>query len=63
MPWTEITRPLYNRDHLRYESDMTDEAWEIIGPLLPGPGKMGRPRTTDMRAVLNAIFYITQSGC
>ena len=48
----------------RYTSDMTDKQWEIIRPLLPlefkGPG---RPIELDMRQVVNAIFYVTRTGC
>jgi len=63
MAWTEITRPKYRREHLRYASDMTDEEWGIIAPLLPVKRRRGRPRTTDLRAVVNAIFYIAEAGC
>ena len=63
MAWTEITRPKYRRDGLRYASDMTDEEWALIEPLLPPPCARGRPRETAMREVVNAIFYIAQSGC
>jgi len=63
MAWTEITRPKYRRDGLRYASDTTDQEWAIIAPLLPAPSRRGRPRTTDLRAVVNAVFYIAQTGC
>lgn len=63
MAWTEITRPKYRRDGLRYASDTTDEEWALIEPLLPPPCARGRPRETQMRDVVNAIFYIAQSGC
>src|SRR5665213_1420335 len=62
--WTEITRPKYRRDGLRYASDTTEAEWTMIAPLLPAPHKgRGRPPTTELRAVVNAIFYIAQSGC
>ena len=52
---------------LSYPSDMSDEQWKIIEPLLPasksGSPKGGRPRKTDLREVINAIFYITKTGC
>ena len=35
MAWTEITRRQYQRDHLRYASDTTDEEWKVIEPHLP----------------------------
>jgi transposase len=45
-----------------YPSDVTDEQWVLIEPLIPVyPG--GRPRKTDMRDVLDAIFYILRTGC
>ena len=63
MVWTEITRLKYRRDELRYSSDMTDAEWSVIEPLLPRPQRLGRPRTTDLRAVLNGILYIAMTGC
>src|ERR1044072_8968199 len=45
-----------------YPSDLTDEQWAIIEPLIP-VNKVGRPRVNDMREVLNAIFYLNRSGC
>jgi transposase len=63
MAWTEITRPKYRRDGLRYASDTTEEEWAIIAPHLPEKFRRGRPRTTDLRAVVNAVFYIAQTGC
>jgi putative transposase len=46
----------------RYPSDLTDEQWAIIEPLIPIP-KVGRPREVDMREVLNTILYLNRSGC
>jgi transposase len=63
MTWTEITRPKYRRDGLRYASDTTDEEWAIITSFLPAKSGRGRPRTTDLRAVVDGIFYIAQTGC
>jgi putative transposase len=45
-----------------YPSDLTNEQWAIIEPLIP-VNRVGRPREVDMREVLNAIFYLTRSGC
>ena len=45
-----------------YPSDLTDEEWEWIKDLIPAAKRGGRPRTLCMRAVLNAIFYVTQGG-
>ena len=50
----------------RYPSDLTDEQWALLGPMIP-PTKQskrgGRPRKVDMREVLNTIFYLNRSGC
>jgi len=45
-----------------YPSDLTDEQWDIIQPLIP-INHVGRPRTVNMREVLNTIFYQSRSGC
>ena len=45
-----------------YPSDLTDDQWEIIRPLIP-VYTVGRPREVDMREVVNAIFYLNRSGC
>ena len=46
----------------RYPSDLTDEQWALVEPEIPVyPG--GRPRTTSMRDVLDAIFYVLRTGC
>jgi transposase len=63
MAWTEITRAKYCRDGLRFASDTTDAEWTVIAPHLPAPSRRGRPRTTLLREVVNAIFYIAQSCC
>jgi putative transposase len=46
----------------RYPSDLTDEEWERINPLLPKPAKRGRKPDVDLREVLNAIRYMARSG-
>jgi transposase len=63
MVWTEITRPKYRRDGLRYASDLTDAEWAVIAPHMPAPRRLGRPRRTPLREVVNALFYIATSGC
>jgi transposase len=61
--WTKITRKKYGREGLRYASDTTDEEWAVIEPLLPPPNKRGRRRTTQLRGVVDALFFMAQSGC
>jgi putative transposase len=63
MPWTETTRLQYRRDGLRFASDTTDAEWVLLQPLMPPPAGIGRPRTTDLRAVVNAILYVLATGC
>ena len=63
MPWTEITRPQYRREGQRYASDLTDGEWALITPHLPAPRRLGRPRTTDLRAVVDALLYMAATGC
>ena len=50
---------------VRYPSDLIDEEWEIIETIISDldPYTTGRPRTTDLREIMNAIFYINKTGC
>jgi putative transposase len=63
MPWTEITRRDYRRDGLHFASDTTDAEWGLLEPFMPRPTGIGRPRTVDLRAVVNAILYVLMAGC
>jgi putative transposase len=63
MPWNDTARDKHNRDELRYPSDLTDREWALIAPMLPAAKPGGRPRTTDLRNVVDAIQYIACSGC
>ena len=47
----------------RYPSDLTDEEWELVEPLLPAPGEGGRPEKHPRRAVVDAILYVVRTGC
>ena len=47
----------------RYPTDLSDAEWNYIEPHLPAPKGYGRPRTHDLREILNAIFYLLKSGC
>jgi transposase len=46
-----------------YDTDLADAGWALVAPLLPPARPGGRPRTTNIRAVLNAIFYLLRTGC
>jgi transposase len=61
--WDEITRRQYCRDGLGYASDTTDAEWAVIEPFMPPAASRGRKRTRDLRVVVNALFYIAQTGC
>ena len=60
--WTPTTRRQHSRSQLRYETDLTDGEWALIGPLLPPPGSGGRPPSWPMREIVNAIFYVLRGG-
>jgi putative transposase len=47
----------------RYPSDLTDSQWAVLDPWIPPARPGGRPRKTNMREVVNAIFYLTREGC
>jgi putative transposase len=47
----------------RYPTDLTEAEWTLLVPLIPAAKPGGRPRTTDMREVVNAIFYVLRGGC
>jgi len=63
MAWTERTRKQYERTRPRYSSDVTDEEWAVVVPLLSSPNHLGRPREVELRAVWDAIQYIASAGC
>lgn len=46
-----------------YPTDLTDGQWAEVGPLLPAAKPGGRPRTVDLREVLNATLYVSRTGC
>ena len=62
MAWTETTRRHYERRCPRYASDLTDAEWALIEPLMPSPNRIGRPRKTALREVVNALLYMASSG-
>ena len=47
----------------QYPSDLTDEQWRILEPLIPLEKHGGRHRTVDMREIVNAILYLIRTGC
>ena len=61
--WTAQNRRRYDRSQLRYPSDLTDDEWAHIAPLIPPAKSGGNKRSVDVREVMNAIMYILSSGC
>ena len=48
---------------LSYDTDLSDEQWLILEPLIPKAKTGGRPRSTNIREVVNALFYLLRAGC
>jgi transposase len=61
--WTTENRPRYDRSKLRYPSDLTDEEWLRIEPLIPPAKRGGRKREVNVREVVNSIMYVLSTGC
>ena len=61
--WKPEHRRTADRRGLRYESDLTDAEWALVAPLIRPAKRGGRPRTVNVREVLNAIFYVLWTGC
>ena len=61
--WTRENRGRYDRSKLRYPSDLTDEEWAIVEPLIPPAKRGGGKRTVDMREVINGLMYVLSTGC
>ena len=52
-----------DRQGLRYDSDLTDAEWALVEPLIRPAKRGGRPRTVNVREVLNAVFDVLWTGC
>ena len=61
--WTTENRQRYNRDKLRYPSDLTDEEWTLVEPQIPPAKHGGRHRTVVVREVVNGVMYVLSTGC
>jgi transposase len=57
----QTTRP--DRPGRQYPSDLDDAEWAVIGPLIPGPCRRGRPLVHARRVIVNAILYVNRTGC
>ena len=61
--WTNENRARYDRSKLRYPSDLTDEEWALVTPLIPPAKRGGNKRTVNVREVVNGLMYILSTGC
>ena len=61
--WTTESRKRYERSRLRYPSDLTDEEWGLVEPLIPPAKSGGNRRHVDVREVVNGIMYVLSTGC
>jgi transposase len=61
--WTNENRLRYDRSKLRYPSDLTDEEWALIAPVIPPAKRGGGKRTVSIREVVNGLMYVLSSGC
>jgi transposase len=61
--WTTETRVRHDRDKLRYPSDLTNDEWALLGPLIPPAKRGGRRRTRDERDLVNGLMYVLSTGC
>src|SRR5258705_7588419 len=61
--WTPQNRKRYDRTQLRYPSDLTDDEWAHVAPLIPPAKAGGNKRSVDVREVMNGIMYVLSTGC
>ena len=61
--WTTKNRRRYDRSRLRYPSDLTDDEWGHVEPLIPPAKRGGNKRRVDLREVMNGIMYVLSTGC
>ena len=61
--WTNQNRGRYDRSRLRYPSDLTDEEWALVAPLIPPAKRGGNKRHINTREVVNGLMYVLSTGC
>jgi len=61
--WTNENRGRYDRSGLRCPSDLTDEEWAHVAPLIPPAKRGGNKRRVDEREIVNGLMYILSTGC
>ena len=61
--WTNDNRAAYERRSSRYPSDLTDEDWALVAPLMPAPRKARRHPAPETRTLLDAVLCVLTTGC
>ena len=61
--WTTENRGRYDLNKLRYLSDLTDEEWRLVEPLIPPCKRGGGKRQVVMRKIIHGLMYILSTGC
>lgn len=61
--WTTESRARHDRSKLRYPSDLTDDEWALIAPLIPPAKRGGLPRRHKDRDLINGLMYVLSTGC
>ncbi len=61
--WTSENRGRYDRSKLRYLTDLTDEEWALVAPLIPPAKRGGNKRSVDLREVVNGLMFVLGTGC
>ncbi len=61
--WTNKNRGRYDRSRLRYPSNLTDEEWALVEPLIPPAKRGGNRRTVNVREVVDGLMYVLSTGC
>ena len=61
--WTVANRPRYDRSKLRYPSDLTDDEWRFVAPLIPKAKAGGNRRHVADREIVNGLMYLLSTGC
>src|SRR3954453_3003298 len=61
--WTDENRSRYDRSRLRCPSDLTDDEWALVAPVIPPAKRGGGKRTVNLREVVNGLMYVLSTGC
>ena len=61
--WTTTSRGRYDRSQLRKPSDLTDDEWARVKPLISPAKRGGNRRHVDVREVMNGVMYVLRTGC